>query len=148
MFDQDFEADIWSRFRSWISTNLRHDLKTVILLEACNPWIRIACDNFSYLSTPRYFDRIWQFTQFLHIPNSYEVGWLGTLVVATSSIKQCIHFCHFADSAIVYNYFSRLQLRHHNVTRHGILRHQCHYLLISCSRMQTPKIHFNIVSQV
>ena len=31
---QHFEPEVWSRFWCWISTNLRHDLKTVILLKA------------------------------------------------------------------------------------------------------------------
>ena len=45
-FGQDFEADIWlsfwayvwSRLQSWISINLRYDLKAITLVRALNPW--------------------------------------------------------------------------------------------------------------
>ena len=39
------KAEVWSRFWSWILTNLWHDLKAVILVKARNSWVRCACGN-------------------------------------------------------------------------------------------------------
>ena len=39
------KAEVWSRFWSWILTNLWHDLKTVILVKARNSWVRCAFGN-------------------------------------------------------------------------------------------------------